>query len=537
MPKIFAEAIPALERLELEKIIDGDDSDPHGFLQIAKDAEDPEPKEDTEGSADGAEGGSSTEPPSDTTDTTEESEEPAKESPDKKEGDEKDSGEKDSKDKEEKEDKKEEKEEPKEQKEEKTLDDSKRVTEEKTDESKISEESFELLETVGYFVDDRYYSTEEIRNSISFSLEREYVNDKTYEEKSILEYDDADWSRWGGSKYESGKTAVKNIPETDTFKKITGAVKKFASDAADSTGEAIVKMARNTELYVRKHSSNFNEIASILKSAKKALDSMDGKDIGEDEFLKEGSLLNNLMIESDATALSGAEAVLDFLKTVPVELTSFITKDNFKIKQFAEHTKPSIKLNVNEFLKIGNKLTTLTPGSVASLHIDSSNLVSSFIGNSVLPGNVVMVALLPNDHDKEIAEWKQAYKDSDLFLCFDADKADDKAKIQFLDKKELGTLINKLEEIASLCISQRKIYEDIEKNKLDLATAYGSLMKRMADSIFNSEEKQKIKDMISVKNKFIDKVYVPASIDIHSYVHKTLNHYLDFIKLNMKAFE
>lgn len=211
-----------------------------------------------------------------------------------------------------------------------------------------------------------------------------------------------------------------------------------------------------------------------------------------------------------------------------------IKQDVVAIQQLIDYSSVTSEVNVSKLLKISVPLKGVRAGSVEDF-VPSNPHIVSYVGTSILPGNTVLILSLPSENpNKNQGEWVLAYRDSEIFLGVDRSKVRVIESIPLMTLGDLAKLLGSLEALCDLSMKHQKFYEDIRNTKLSQKNVYKKYFESLTSRNRKVSIKESLIDLVTLRNNFIDKVYLPAAMDIHDYSVRVITAYLTYVEKNVR---
>jgi hypothetical protein len=214
------------------------------------------------------------------------------------------------------------------------------------------------------------------------------------------------------------------------------------------------------------------------------------------------------------------------VKNTIVELDKSINEELGKITHAANLTSHSdISVPVSE-MAIKSVAKFLKNGQLEGYPPPNDHL-TAYISNDTVCGDVKVIGFFPSNNLQSLQELKEAYKHSSLFLGVDLSSYKEIDHIPFLNKAQVTSLAQELNILCGICLEHQHFYEKLLKDKDLLKFS----IKNYFNSIVSSKEMVPLREtsleLLYHKLMFIDKVYVPAAMDIHEQciriIHSGLN--------------
>lgn len=292
------------------------------------------------------------------------------------------------------------------------------------------------------------------------------------------------------------------------------------------------------EKYLKRRWYSFNNLKSRIQKAEHALDLIE-KAHGRLQHAEgrgfTASRIINQIASGPSINLKVNVSVLDkFVNESIKGLGNSIRRDILAIQQIITQSSSRVDANISALLEMTPPLSGLHEAHLADLENKTAKL-TNYVYPMLLPGTVVLTMSLPSQGEKTYEEWVEAYKASDIFLLVDRSRFETHGSIPYMELKDLKELLIALNKLCIVSIDHQKFYESIKQDKIKLKAVYRKYFDALVSSKVRVTTRQSMIDLVILRNNFLDKVYLPAAIDIHDHVARTVNSYLSYIEKNIKT--
>lgn len=422
-------------------------------------------------------------------------------------------------------------------------------------------------------VEEQDISTESLRQILSLeshhvhlfgtpSLESKYDDGIPYYEKPKSQYYAQDWQDWGQNKVENTADKIGSGLDRagDKIGSWTGSALKWLGSlgvklgtqtipalakqaykgllyAFDRLGYSFMVGLTALERYIQRRINSFSNLHSNIKKAKETLDLLDNgreEKLTDQDVYDNQSTINQIVIAGDIDLIKNINSTTKFVKDAINGLGISIKQDLEAISELIGYSQLKGEHNVLSLMKIDIKMPNLQKGIIDGFQTDSQ-LLDSYYNNNLLPGTSRLIVQIPNDTIKERTEWIEAYRQSDMFIGVDRSKFKLVESIPYRNVKDLKKLLSALETLCNVCIEHQAFYDSMKKQKLNQRLVYKNYFDSMVRSATKVSIKDSMIDLIVLRNNFVDKVYLPAAIDIHDYAVRVINANLRYIEKNIKV--
>lgn len=289
--------------------------------------------------------------------------------------------------------------------------------------------------------------------------------------------------------------------------------------------------------YLHRRINSFNSLRSNIQKAKQALEMVEHAkpaDITDAGDFTELRFIRQIVAGDSVNLLENLQRMNQFVGHQVDGLGLSIQQDLGLIRSMISYVRTGGTPDITELLEPRVSMVGMQNGLLPGYSTPNPKLVSSH-STVPLPGNVVLIAQLPSKEPKGREEWIQQYKDSQVFLGVNKAAYKEHTSIPLCSIEDLKKLLDGLEQLCLLCIAHQKFYDNMKQQKLDQRLYYRNYF----ESLITKQKKVSLKDsmidLVSLKNHFVDKVYLPAAIDIHDYSVRVINSYLKYVEKNIRV--
>ena len=282
---------------------------------------------------------------------------------------------------------------------------------------------------------------------------------------------------------------------------------------------------RSLSTFMDRH---FNSFEEIEKSATAALTALEGKkevDDRQDAFaslrFESHRTIGALKTGSQWDPQKGLQSLQSFLSAFIPEMDKAFKNEVTAARSIMYISQDGAQRLPEKLLKSDLQIQSLTQGSTTG-YVCESGYVQSFRSKIALPGDAVVVGHLPKSDLTELTELIKAYNDSQIFLGIDQSQAVEIDQVPFMDKQGIQSLLQVTLEIAKLCKSHQKTYEDIQRVQSELQFSVKNHIKWLLSQTRKISMSESFIEQIYLKATFADRVYLTAMMDLHDYTRHTL---------------
>lgn len=246
------------------------------------------------------------------------------------------------------------------------------------------------------------------------------------------------------------------------------------------------------------------------------------------------SILSWLTYNGKTDALGSATLMTAFLTSTVENIDRGILHDLDTVQKLIDLSKNGVRGNALSFMSVppfsGSYLRKAVRG-----YVKDPDLVESRVYSSALPDKILFVVNLPRVDLTEIELISKAYQESGIFLAVDSNDTPSADKLDYMDIAGVERLLDRLEQLCDVSINHLSFYARIEKHSDSLKFGYRNYYQKLVESAASATVRSSLVEYVYLKQSFVNKVYLPASMDIHDYVSAYLVRACRFAKANLKA--
>lgn len=286
--------------------------------------------------------------------------------------------------------------------------------------------------------------------------------------------------------------------------------------------------------YHTRHVNNFQSLRNDIASLNKALDLMESKAVDNQLYTKV-KIINNLKMGESVDFSRNIDQLSASLTSLINDLSKSIDSDIGYIKQLiALVTSRSIKEPHIALQNIPIK-SYLTEGSIEG-YTETSEVVTNYYYDELLPGDVRVLAALPSLESDNIDLLTRAYNQSSLYLGLDRTAFQAIDSIPYQTKDEIKALLTALDAVCIQAMEHVRFYEHIHQSQKSLKYLFRLYISTVASSQQKMNAKMSLIDYINLKTLFIHRLYIPFSIDFHTYTARIVRSGLTYCEDHIKQF-
>lgn len=244
------------------------------------------------------------------------------------------------------------------------------------------------------------------------------------------------------------------------------------------------------------------------------------------------NVINSLKIGSSNDLNKNLSVLEDFLSTNIKSISSSIDSDIGYIKQLITYVTSNTVKAPNEMMS-DIHITKYLTEKVIEGYNEQSDLIKSYGYEYELPGDVELIAQLPISGLDNIDSISKAYNQSSIFLGFNNSSFEEIDSISYMDKDALFRFLDTLDQVCTAGLEHVNFYTRVENHKRNLKYNFRLYISAIVNSSRKLSTADSLIDYVNLKAVFIDRVYLPAAIDIHDYTIKVVSNSLRFAKDNV----
>lgn len=290
--------------------------------------------------------------------------------------------------------------------------------------------------------------------------------------------------------------------------------------------------------YRYRHKNSYEELMKKIESTKQIYENLQdtsGKE-KKDHFFTNEKIINDLKVGSDVDMVKNVENFTSFVKDTIISLDIAIREEIAKIKHMAHLSSQTTASAVMADLLIDPSSKNIVKGVLAGYE-EPAEYVDSYISTQTVCGDIRLVGYFPKNNIKDVEEMRKAYNESKMFIGLDSSNFKQIDSIVYLDKKQVGLMLDKISILCGICLQHQQLYEKLLKEK----SIFKSMLKSYFNALINSNQKLSLKDtsleLMYLKTAFVDKVYIPAAMDVHETCIKIINSSLTLCNESMKGWK
>lgn len=278
--------------------------------------------------------------------------------------------------------------------------------------------------------------------------------------------------------------------------------------------------------------SKFKEEIGTLKETIKVLKESEKKTI--DQKYTDPKILSWFNYGTKTSPIGSAMVMSSFMKTMADHINSGVDQDLQILQKFIELSRKGTRVHPVKLLDIVPFKHRFLRKSVKG-YMKDPDLVNSYVYDQSLPDRVIFIGLLPKPSLEELPDITKAYQESALFLGVDPIERTVDRGIDYMAVEEIEQFLDVLEKLCDQSLEHVSVYTRLLKENEKLKLGYRYYYQGLIESNEKKSLHDSLAEFVYLKQAFINKVYLPAAIDVHDYVASYLVRALRFTSENVKA--
>jgi len=289
--------------------------------------------------------------------------------------------------------------------------------------------------------------------------------------------------------------------------------------------------------YADRKLNAFSNLKSDIATIKKSLELIQDKDLPSNvSKYSNTKVINSLKIKDSLDLVNNLTILEGFITTTIDSLSGSIYNEIGYIKHIANYSISGIHKLPSKILQTTPRLnSSFIELDIEGYKTEESNMLSTMY-KSKLPGDIVFISILPDIDTNDTELLKQAYDNSNMFLGFDDRDFKEINTLDYMTTKDLSIFLDHLDKLCDLGIKHVDTYKSIIDKKKSLRYSYRNYIANIVKSTTKLTYKDTMVEYINYRSTMIDKVYVPASMDIHDYLTKIIISGMSYAKSNIQQF-
>lgn len=316
-------------------------------------------------------------------------------------------------------------------------------------------------------------------------------------------------------------------------------VKKGVLYLFSRTLRAFFTMLTKIADFVKRQRMAITRSQKDIAELRKALQELTTASHGTELVLKQQAtnsenIVKWLTPDAKGRPVASVSIVSKFMDDVLKHVDGSISHDVDIVKRLIELSSTGVRGDMTKFLSVSPLSGEFFKGSVKG-YVSDSEITDTFIYRQSLPNNVLFVANLPKQSLKELSDISAGYAASGMFLAVDPRTQQLSSVVNYMDARKLDAFLAELQGLAAVALNHSAMYDHISKQCETLKFGYRHFYQKLIATPAQATVQNTLIDYVHLKQDFVNKVYLPASMDIHDYVSTFLVYAVRFAKANVKA--
>lgn len=295
----------------------------------------------------------------------------------------------------------------------------------------------------------------------------------------------------------------------------------------------LISSAQTIADYRVRHQQSFEQLREDIAKLTKVIEQIEPWET-EGNYTKL-KVINSLKIHDEINLTANITTLTESLTGLVSDLSKSVDNDIGYIQQLvASATSRSIKAPHAVLQTIPLK-TYLIEGSIEGYE-ETSDLVQAFHYDKALPGDITVLAMLPETESDNIDLLTKAYNQSSLYLGFDHSSFIAIESVPYQDKDEIKQFLQALDGLCQQALQHVSFYEHIQKTQRNLKYLFRLYISSITSSQQKVSSKVSLIDYVNLKALFIHRLYLPFSIDLHTYIVRVVRSGLQYTEDHIKQF-
>ena len=241
---------------------------------------------------------------------------------------------------------------------------------------------------------------------------------------------------------------------------------------------------------------------------------------GRAELSMDAKLVDMLSLGGQFAPLQAAQAILKLAKGAN---TALIAQTVYEVDQLEHLLSTASSNSIADLGKIGPLLSPKALGSDFVRVTDRSyaynrDLLDLYGYKDSLPGNRRIVMTVPSKDLVDVEELSNASQQSVAFLGMKPNYTTQQGSVDYMEQPQLERFMALLTEINAQLVDNQERLRQAGKRTDSLKLGYRTYF----DRLYSSEDRASVSDsmveLVYAKQAFINRVYLPCAMDLHSYI-------------------
>lgn len=286
---------------------------------------------------------------------------------------------------------------------------------------------------------------------------------------------------------------------------------------------------------VKRNSRSFSKFKEEISTLRETIKTLKESELTQPEKKYTDQKVISWLTYGNKTSPVGSAMVMSsFMKTIIEHVNHGIDQDLNIVRKFIELSRSGVKVNPIKLLGVSPFRQRFLKKSVKG-YIKDPDLVDSYVYEQSLPDRVLFIGLLPKSTLTELPEITKAYQESSLFLGVDPIDHITERSVDYMAIEEIEQFLDVLEKLCDQSLEHVSTYTRLLKENEKLKLGYRYYYQGLIESDEKKSLHQSLAEFVYLKQAFVNRVYLPAAIDVHDYVASYLVRALRFTSENVKA--
>lgn len=284
--------------------------------------------------------------------------------------------------------------------------------------------------------------------------------------------------------------------------------------------------------YERRRNS-YDNVKAQLEALTAELEKKDDPEEEVKDTYTNSHVINHLKIGDSVDFTANVTAHAEFMDRVIQELNTGV-KNDAKMIQYLTTEMARERLQApSSVLTIDVRFKDMSERIIEGYETPSETL-HTLTSNTSLPGDVVLIAHLPNAKMDTQTDFTEAYNHAKVFYGMDMSKFVSVENVNYMTKSELQGFLAALTSLNEMLHAHEYFYKDMLLAKKKMRLSFGNYVQSLVSSGEKVSLKHSLADVINLRTMFMDKVYLVAAVDTHDYAVRVISVGLTLAKDHIK---
>lgn len=284
--------------------------------------------------------------------------------------------------------------------------------------------------------------------------------------------------------------------------------------------------------YERRRNS-YSNVKEQVEALTAELESKDDPDEADKSTYSNSHVINHLKIGDSVDFTANVTKHAEFMDRVIQELNRGV-KDDARMIQYLTSEMARERVQApSSVLTIDVRFKDMSERVIEGYETPSQTL-HTLTSNASLPGDVVLIAHLPNPKMDTQSDFTEAYNHAKVFYGMDMSKFVAVENVNYMTKSELQGFLAALTSLNEMLHAHEYFYKDMLLAKKKMRLSFGNYIQSLVSAGEKVSLKHSLADVISLRTMFMDKVYLVAAVDTHDYAVRVISVGLTLVKDHIK---